>query len=90
MPSDRKLQPKVYKKAFSCPLGHAIMWWRGLEYKDCPLLPLHRDMPECKDCRLRVDKKWEDNKETWKDKPVKKKKKRYNKDRRKKKQGAKR
>lgn len=64
------------KSKFFCPLGYNIMWNHGLEYKDCPLLPSYRDMPECKDCKLRIDKKWEDNKETWKPIPIKKKKKR--------------
>ncbi len=84
MSKDRKpYKPK--RKFFFCPLGHGVMWWHGLEYKDCPLAPSHRDMPECKECKLRIDKKWEDNKETWKDKPTKKKKRRP----RKKKQGVK-
>jgi len=86
--TDCKLQPKVYKKIFFCPLGHDIMWYRGLEYKDCPLVSSHRDMTECKDCKLQADKQWEKNKETWEDKPVKKKKKQYK--NRKKKQGAER
>ena len=77
MSEDRKHQPKIQKKKFFCPLGNGIMWWKGLEYKDCPLVPSHRDMPECKDCKLRIDIKWESNKESWKDKPVKKKKKRW-------------
>lgn len=38
-------------------------------------------MPECKDCKLRIDKEWKSNKETWKPKPRKKKKKKYNKNR---------
>lgn len=80
----RKPHTKVQKKQFFCPLGHGIMWWRGFEYKECPLAPPHRDMAECKNCNLRVDKKWEDTKETWKDKPVKKKKKRSWKGRKKK------
>jgi hypothetical protein len=50
------------------------MWWHGLEYKECPVVPSHRDMPECKGCKLQIDKKWKENKETWKDKPIKKKK----------------
>lgn len=83
MSNNRKLHIK--NKPFFCPLGHGIMWWRGLEYQECPLAPPHRDMPECKECKLRIDVKWEDNKETWKDKPVKKKRKRP----RKKKQGVK-
>lgn len=88
MSRSRKPQPKVHKKQFFCPLGSGIMWWHGLEYKECPLVPSHRDMPECKDCKLRVDKEWEFKKETWEDKPVKKKKRRPR--GRKKKQGAKR
>jgi len=75
------------KKFFFCPLGYGIMWWHGLEYKECPLGPSHRDMPECKECKLRIDKKWEDNKETWKDRPAKPKHKRRKP--RKKKQGVK-
>ena len=75
------------RKQFFCPLGYSILWHRGLEYKECPLNPSNRDMPECKDCKLRVDKNWENSKETWKDKPVKKKKKFRN--RRNKKQGEK-
>ena len=71
---DKKL-PEIKSKEFYCPLGSGIMWWRGLEYKECPLLPAHRDMPECKNCKLRIDVIWELSKETWKDKPVKKKKK---------------
>jgi hypothetical protein len=65
---------KKPKKSFFCPLGYCIMWSHGLEYKECPLGPSYRDMPECKDCKLRVDKKWEENKETWKPIPIKKKK----------------
>jgi len=65
---------KEIKKKFFCPLGNGIMWWRGLEYKDCPLLPSYRDMSECRECKLRIDKKWEDNKEKWQDVPIKKKK----------------
>lgn len=65
---------KIHNQQFFCPLGQNIMWWHNLEYKDCPLAPSYRDMPECKNCKLRVDKKWEANKETWKDKPIKKKK----------------
>ena len=71
-----KSQEKKPKKHFYCPLGSTVLWWHNLIYKDCPLVPSHRDMPECKDCQLRIDKQWEDNKETWKDKPVKRKKKR--------------
>jgi len=85
MPQSRKPQQKVNEKQFFCPLGIGIMWWHGLEYRECPLDPSHRDMPECKDCKLRIDKKWENKKETWKDKPANKKKKWYN--NRKKKQG---
>ena len=58
---------------FFCPLGKGIMWHRCLEYKECPLSPSHRDMSECKNCKLRIDKEWEKNKETWKE-PVRKKK----------------
>ena len=65
---------KSPKSKFFCPLGNGILWWHGLEYSECPLVPSHRDMPECKNCKLRIDKKWEFNKETWKDKPVKKRK----------------
>lgn len=91
MSNSQKPQSKIQKKQFFCPLGCGIMWWRGLEYSECPLVPSHRDMPECKECKLRIDKKWEFNKETWKDKPVKKKKKRFNKNKdRKKKQGERR
>ena len=72
----RKPYTKVQNKQFFCPLGRGIMWGYGLEYQECPLLPSHRDMSECKDCKLRIDKKWESSKETWKDEPVKKKKKR--------------
>jgi len=73
-------KPRPYKKTkpivkkFFCPIGNGIAWWHGLEYSECPLFPSHRDMPECKDCKLRIDSKWEANKETWKDRPVKKKK----------------
>lgn len=66
------------KKSFFCPLGPTIMWWHGLEYNECPLLPPYRDMPECKECKLKIDKKWEPSKETWQDVPVKKKKKKFN------------
>lgn len=62
------------KKFFYCPLSTTILWHHGLEYIECPLGPSYRDMAECKDCKLRVDKKWESNKETWKDKPIKNKK----------------
>lgn len=72
---------KKQSKQFFCPLGCAIMWRRGLEYSECPLPPSHRDMPECKDCKLRIDKEWKSNKETWKPKPRKKRKKKYNKNR---------
>jgi hypothetical protein len=65
---------KSIKKFFNCSLGYGIMWWRGLEYKDCPLDPSNRDMPECKECKLRIDKKWENNKQTWKEETVKKRK----------------
>lgn len=61
------------KEQFYCPLGHDILWHHGLIYSECPLSPSYRDMPECKNCKLRIDKKWEKNKETWKE-PVKKKK----------------
>ena len=67
------------KNSFFCPLGLGILWSHGLEYSECPLVPSHRDMPECKECKLRVDKKWISNKETWKDKPVKKKKRKFRK-----------
>ena len=62
------------KSKFFCPLGNGILWHHGLEYSECPLNPSYRDMPECKNCKLKIDKKWESNKESWKDKPVKKKK----------------
>jgi len=71
-PYRKKTKPKA--KKFFCPLGNGIMWDHGLEYSECPLFPPYRDMLECKDCKLRIDKKWEENKETWKDKPVKRKK----------------
>ena len=67
-------ETKKSKRSFFCPLGYCIMWDHGLEYKECPLGPSYRDMPECKDCKLRIDKKWEDNKESWKPVPIKKKK----------------
>jgi len=88
MSRDRKphKSAKKEKKPFFCPLGNGIMWHHGLEYSDCPLGPSHRDMPECKECKLRIDKKWESNKETWEDKPAKPKRKRKW---RKNKQGAK-
>jgi hypothetical protein len=73
---------KKPKSSFFCPLGHGIMWWRGFEYKECPLGPSYRDMPECKNCKLRVDKKWEDNKKSWKPVPVKKKKRKPRKNKR--------
>lgn len=69
------------KSSFYCPLGPAVLWWHGLEYKECPLNPSYRDMPECKNCKLRVDKKWIENKETWKE-PTKKKKRRNKRKRR--------
>lgn len=78
---------KQPESKFFCPLGYGIMWWKGLEYSECPLNPSYRDMPECRNCKLRVDKKWESSKETWKDKPVKKKKKKFKKN---KKQGGRR
>jgi len=65
---------KKLKNSFFCPLGNNIMWHRGLEYSECPLLPSYRDMSECKDCKLRIDKKWESNKESWKPVPIKRKK----------------
>lgn len=72
------------KSSFYCPLGKGILWWHDLQYTECPLSPSYRDMPECKNCKLRVDKKWEENKETWKEPPRKKpKKKRKNKSKRK-------
>lgn len=73
MPAIHNIQSTIIKKKFFCPLGSGIMWYRGLEYKECPLVPSHRDMPECKECKLRIDIEWETNKETWKDKPIKKK-----------------
>lgn len=73
-PQDKNDKPK--EKEFFCPLGHAIMWWHNLEYSECPLAPSFRDMAECKGCKLRVDKKWEENKEDWKDKPAKPKRRR--------------
>ncbi len=74
MSTNHKPHTKTHKKKFFCPLGNGIMWWHGLEYSECPLAPPHRDMTECRECKLRVDKKWEDTKETWKEKPVRKKK----------------
>lgn len=59
---------------FYCPLSPYILWHRGMEYGVCPLYPSHRDFQECKSCKLRVDKEWENNKETWQDEPRKKKK----------------
>ncbi|KKL92326.1 hypothetical protein LCGC14_1885820 [marine sediment metagenome] len=76
---------KPTSQKFFCPLGYGIMWYQPLEYKECPLSPSHRDMPECKDCKLRIDKKWEENKETWKEPVRKKKRKPFNRKRR---QGA--
>lgn len=76
----------VPRKGFSCPLSTLILWHHGLIYKECPLVPSQRDMNECKGCKLRVDQQWEENKETWEDKPVKRKKRRP---RRKRKQGDK-
>ena len=64
---------KSTKSSFSCPIGNAILWWHKIEYKECPLVSSHRDMPECKDCKLRVIKEWKGSKETWKYKPKKKK-----------------
>lgn len=69
------------RSKFYCPLGSDVLWWHGLEYKECPLNPSYRDMPECKNCKLRVDKKWEKNKETWKE-PKRKKRRNKNKGRR--------
>ncbi len=83
MSKNYKMQPKINKKLFFCPLGHCIMWNHGLEYKECPLTPSYRDMPECKSCKLQIDEKWESNKENWKYEPVKKKKRKQKKDRRK-------
>lgn len=58
---------------FFCPLSPYILWHKKVEYGECPLNPSHRDYQECKACKLRVDKKWETNKETWKEEPWKKK-----------------
>lgn len=69
-----KREPDKPKSDFYCPLSPYIMWHHNMEYSECPLMPSHRDFPECKSCKLRVDAKWENNKETWKDKPIKKKK----------------
>lgn len=68
------MENRKNEKLFFCSLGHNILWEHGLEYTECPLLPSYRDMQECKDCKLRVDKKWESSKETWKDIQIKKKK----------------
>ena len=64
----------VLQGEFYCPLGSHIMWWHGLQYSECPVNPSYRDMPECKNCKLRIDKKWHEHKETWKEEPVKNKK----------------
>jgi len=69
------VKQKDKKKHFFCPLGSGVMWWHGFEYSECPIAPSQRDMPECKECKLRIDKKWADNKETWSDKPAKPKRK---------------
>ena len=66
---------KSTKSKFFCPLSNYILWWHNLEFKECPLVPSHRDMPECKNCKLKIDEKWDGPKEKWKDKPVKKRKK---------------
>lgn len=73
---------KTPDSAFYCPLGSSVLWWHGLEYSECPLNPSYRDMPECKNCKLRVDKQWEENKETWKEPDKKKKRRPRNKKRR--------
>lgn len=70
---------KQPKSLFSCPLGKAVLWWHGLEYKECPLTSAYRDMPECKNCKLQIDKEFKGSKETWKEKPRKKKHKKDNK-----------
>ena len=72
-----RLQKNKKKKAqFFCPLGVCIAWSHKLEYKECPIGPSFRDMSECKNCKLRVDEKWIEGKETWREQEVKKKKKR--------------
>lgn len=67
-----------YKLKFSCPLGKNIMWWKGkngLEYKECPLSAGQRDMPECQNCKLKIDQQWKDHKfDKIEDKPRKKNK----------------
>lgn len=47
---------KKEKKQFYCPLGYGVMWWKGLQYSECPLAAGFRNMPECKDCHLKTDK----------------------------------
>lgn len=61
------------QKHFYCPLGYAIMWWHGLEYSECPLPQLNRDMPECKECKLKSEYILEPKEKS--DKPAKKKRK---------------
>ena len=58
---------KSPKNQFYCPLSSYILWWHNLEFKECPLIPSHRDMPECKNCKLKVDVKWDGPKEKWKE-----------------------
>lgn len=71
--------PKHKPKQFYCPLGVAILWHRGLEYSECPLPAFHRDMPECKECKLCKDKEWKVDKDRWKPKKRKRKNKKGNK-----------
>ena len=53
---DRSGIPPKYgtiKPDFYCPLSPDILWHHGLSYKECPLCPEQRDMPNCDRCKLR-------------------------------------
>ena len=43
----------THRPEFSCPLTPSIMWHHGFYYKECPLKPSNRDMPQCSKCKLR-------------------------------------
>lgn len=38
---------------FYCPISPEIPWYKGLVYKDCPVVSEQRDMMHCAECHLK-------------------------------------
>ncbi|MFA5048306.1 MAG: hypothetical protein WC516_04785 [Patescibacteria group bacterium] len=51
--------PKSPRSKFYCPLSPYVLWYHGLEFKECPVCPGERNMSSCSGCSLKGESKIE-------------------------------